>query len=299
MHRALRNLLALTLSAAPLAAQQGSGAGNGPPAMPLPAASPTLPRYDLARPARVLRLPAELAEVSGLAVLPDGRLLAHHDESPTLYVLDPLSGSALRTIQLAGRARRGDFEDLLLLADTAFLAESDGTLFRIVLPPPGARARFTRMQGLSGGQCEVESLGLDLGREGLIVLCKRVRGPRDGAALLGYRWSFRTERYERQPSLRVPWQAFGPVEGRQPFAASGMTRSASGESWLVLDGPNRRIAEVDTAGRVLALAHLPPALLPQAEGVAVGADGTLYIASEGRGGPATLVVYFPRRQPAP
>lgn len=247
-----------------------------------------------------MSLPKELAEVSGLAALPDGRLLANHDESPALFVVDPQSGAVLRTIQLVGRPQRGDFEDVLMVADTAFLAESDGTIFRIPLPAPGVKARFTRVQGLLGGQCEVESLGLDIGRPGLIVLCKRVRGLRDQGAMLGFRWSYRRQGYERKPSLRVPWQGFGSAANNKArFAASGMTRTLEGRSWLVVDGPNRRIAEIDSSGRVLAIESLPKDLLPQAEAVTIGRDGTLYVASEGHRGLATLVAYYPNRSAAP
>src|SRR5688572_20175964 len=37
-------------------------------------------------------LPAQLREVSGLARLPDGRLLAHNDERSRVFVIDPMTG---------------------------------------------------------------------------------------------------------------------------------------------------------------------------------------------------------------
>jgi uncharacterized protein YjiK len=97
--------------------------------------------------------------------------------------------------------------------------------------------------------------------------------------------------------MRIPWEGFGPKEAEPHFAASGMTRTPEGRSWIVVDGPNQRIAEIDSTGQVLGLAHLPEAILPQAEGVTIGRDGTLYVASEGHRGPATLALYYPNSTP--
>ena len=63
---------------------------------------------------------------------------------------------------------------------------------------------------------------------------------------------------------------------------------------LLLDARDHLLVEAERSGRVRSVVQLPPARHPQPEGLAVGADGTLYIADEGRGdGRAHLTWYAP------
>ena len=95
----------------------------------------------------------------------------------------------------------------------------------------------------------------------------------------------------------MPWAAFGGRGGEADrFAASGMVRTPDATGWLIVDGPNARIAELSGDGRVIGRAGLPRHLLPQTEGITFGADGTLYLASEGHHGLAVLAAYAPIRE---
>ena len=62
---------------------------------------------------------------------------------------------------------------------------------------------------------------------------------------------------------------------------------------LVLSSVRRMIAVVDRDGRLVAAETFPARLLPQPEGLAFAPDGTLYVASEGAGGRATIARYSP------
>src|SRR5574339_266282 len=101
----------------------GAACGEGRPAGGERTSAPAA--YDLASaPAASVRLPAELHEISGLAVSADGRVFAHGDEEGTIYQLDPRSGRVTKQFALAaegdtpdlGKKQRdgrvaGDFED--------------------------------------------------------------------------------------------------------------------------------------------------------------------------------------------
>jgi hypothetical protein len=70
-------------------------------------------------------------------------------------------------------------------------------------------------------------------------------------------------------------------------------RTPDGAGWLIVDGPNGRVAELSGDGRVVRVSALPRRLLPQTEGITFGVDGTLYLASEGHYGLAVLAAYAP------
>jgi sugar lactone lactonase YvrE len=138
----------------------------------------------------------------------------------------------------------------------------------------------------------VESLALAVRGPGLVVACKRVRGLRSPGGLTIFRWQ-RRRSYDLRPFVRVPWAAFGGRSESDRFAASGMVRTPDGTGWLIVDGPNGRVAELSGDGRVVRVSALPRRLLPQTEGITFGVDGTLYLASEGHYGLAVLAAYAP------
>ena len=68
-----------------------------------------LTRYDLSveTAAVGVRLPAELREVSGLAVDSHGRLFTHQDETSAVYEVDPGTGSVVRRFHVGRIGLRG------------------------------------------------------------------------------------------------------------------------------------------------------------------------------------------------
>lgn len=258
-------------------------------------AAPTagwLSRYDLQHPARVIALPPALVEVSGVAAWDSNTVVLHNDEDGVLYLVRTTDGRIVRQVQLGPRIRHGDFEDLTLLGHHGYLAKSNGTLLEFTLDDTSSSVPCRKYTGGLGGFCEVESLAPALTGSGLVVACKHVKGIRRPGALTLLRWAPRTL-YDLHPVIRVPGSAFGGAGEAHRFAASGMTRTPDASGWIVLDGPHARIVELSGDGRVIALEPLRRDLLPQAEGVAFGVDGSLYLTSEGRGGPGVLAVYLP------
>jgi hypothetical protein len=256
------------------------------------APSSWLARYDLQHPTRVVTLPRALVEVSGLAAWDATHLLAHNDERPTLFVVRTEDGQIVREIRLGVHHRNSDYEDIALDGRHGFLAESDGSLLEFTLDDTSSTIPYRRQFGLPGGICEVESLALAVSGPGLVVACKRVRGLRSPGGLTLFRW-MRRRSYDLRPSVRVPWAAFGGRGEADRFAASGMVRTPDGTGWLIVDGPNARVAELSGDGRVIGVRGLPRHLLPQTEGITFGVDGTLYLASEGHHGLAVLAAYAP------
>jgi hypothetical protein len=273
------------------------GAGASPPATPRTPRTPWLARYDLQHPTRLIALPRVLTEVSGLAVWDGAHVLAHQDERSVLFVIRLRDGRIDRTIDVGRRGGwPGDYEDLVLQGRHGFLAESGGAILEFTLDDTSTVVPARRHAERPGGACEVESLAADVARSGggLVAVCKHARDDRKDGAMTMWRWQ-PGRGYAASPLLRVPWAAFDRRASAPPFAASGMARTADAAGWVLLDGPHARIAELSPDGRLLAVRALPKHLLPQAEGITFGADGTLYVASEGRRGAAVLSVYTPLR----
>src|SRR5687768_378355 len=97
-----------------------STAAAGPPA-----ASAQAPPYDFAHPDTVISLPPSLLEISGLGVLPDGRLAAVFDEEGVLFTLDAESGAILDERSFDGT---GDYEGVEWAEGATWVLRSNGTL---------------------------------------------------------------------------------------------------------------------------------------------------------------------------
>ena len=108
---------------------------------PRAASGQALEHYDLAgKPAWRAVLPADLAEISGMAFTPEGRLLAHGDEHALIWNFDP------RTRRLRGRfglvgpggILQGDFEDIAVIGERVFLVTSDAAIYEGKIVPEGS-----------------------------------------------------------------------------------------------------------------------------------------------------------------
>jgi uncharacterized protein YjiK len=250
-----------------------------------------LDRYDLATPARVIALPSVLREASGLAVWNATQLLSHNDQRSSLFLFRVADGKIVREIGI-GRRRgiQGDYEELLLDGRQGYLLRSDGALLEFSLDDTSTMVRARQDVSLEAAGCELESLARDVSGPGLIAVCKHEHGKENRRGLLVLRWTPNSG-YDARTSFRVPWSAFGSDGIDLRFSGAARTPDSSG--WVLVEGVHGRIAELAADGSVVAFRALPKKLLPQVEGVAFGVDGTLYLASEGQGGPGLLAIYPP------
>lgn len=260
--------------------------------------SPTpavLDGYDLARPARRLELPAALREVSGLAVTPDGRLLAHDDESAVVRELDASTGAIVRSIALVREGKRGkplpgDFEGIAVAGGTLYLTTSDGILVEAPLPAaagdPQVTARATDT-GL-GSLCEIEGLAADPSDGSLLFACKKPLRKDLKPFVTLLRWSI--ARHAPSGQVRIPLTLLAGPLGEDGFRPSDVCRDAATGHLLIVASHQRALAEVTADGTVVAVRRLVKGH-PQAEGLALLPDGTLAVADEGGRGAGLLTLY--------
>jgi uncharacterized protein YjiK len=263
--------------------------------------------YDLAAPPSAqLRLPAELREISGLAVHADGRVFAHGDEEGTVYQLDPSSGQVTKRFALAARGDEpdlgkksradgvaGDFEDIAIVGDRFFLVSSNGVLLEFGDGADGAAVPYQSHPTGLEQVCEVEGLTHDPSTESLLLLCKTMREKSERQQVTIYSWSLADRLREETPRLSVPWSALARVTGADGFNGSALALVPGGRSLLMVAGPQQLFAEIASDGAPLLGGSMDKGLHPQPEGLAFLPDGGLLVASEGGKGEAVLARYSP------
>jgi uncharacterized protein YjiK len=253
-----------------------------PRSVPQPALS-VMSRYDLSvRTPRTFLLPPGLREVSGLATTPDGRLFAHDDERAALMEIDCSHGTVHKMFSAGARTFRQDFEDLAIVGKDFFLVISDGELLRFREGDDGERVPVEKLStGLTQSH-NVEGLCYDAETRSLLLACKNP-GPRIEKRMRAvFSFSLRTSTLNPRPRFLINVDSIARSLGIKAFNPSGIVRHPVTGSFFLLSAAEPALCELSRDGSILALSRLPRDLQPQPEGIAIGQDTCLWIASEGK-----------------
>lgn len=229
-----------------------------------------------------VRLPSALSEVSGLAPASATSVYAHNDEQATIYEIDIATGKALRSFSLGRPPLIGDFEAIVAVGDRVAMIASDGRLFEATIEPRRRSLAHRATDTGVGAGCEVESLARADGN--YFIACKRAKG-----RLVVFRWAD-GERAQQVIDMKLK----GAVPNPDAFRAADIARDPTNGAFLVLDSSAGAILEISRKGEPVSYRRLGGDH-PQAEGLALMADGRLVVADERKAGGGALTVYPPRR----
>jgi uncharacterized protein YjiK len=250
----------------------------------------SLGHYDFGKRTSHFELPGRLDEISGLAMTSDGRMFTHDDERGRVYELDPKAGKIIKMFSLGKPSIRGDFEAIAIVGERFFMMTSDGLLYEFREAGAGEQTPYQVTDTELGSVCEVEGLDYDPQAEALLIACK-VSVVSD--ALVVHRLALDPSR-DPLPSIRIPREGLRPTGLGVDFAPSAIVVDPDG-TLLLASARTEALVEVDRDGHVLAGVHLSHDRHPQAEGLAFGLDGTLYISDEAHGHHPRLTSYARRR----
>jgi len=242
--------------------------------------------YDFESPSASVDLPEALREISGVTVLPDGRLAAVQDEAGVLFILDAESGAVLSEQPFAGP---GDYEDVAHAAGAVWVLEANGTLFEI--PESGtAREHETPLKK----KCDAEGLAFDSARSRLLIACKEDPGEGfdEDEHRAVYAFDLATGSLLEEPVFLLQRSELDSDDNFKPSAIG--VHPLTGEIY-VMSSVRRAIAILAPDGRLARVVDLPAGRNAQPEGMAFLPDGTLFISNEGPDAPATLQRFAPAR----
>ena len=257
-----------------------------PIAPPEQAGAPLLSRcHYRTQPDTIRSLPAALTEVSGLA-LHRGLLLAHDDELGRVYSIDPATGAVGVFATLRGPVQ-DDFEGIAVLRDTVWLMTSRGLLYGLKATPSTTPVAFVRRSTGLGKQCELEGLAADEAGGVLLLPCKL--SSKNASEVVVYRWDVARGAVATPASMRIS-PANLKRAGAPRLRPSAIEVVPGTGRLLVLSSSPPALLEFDGTGAPLGYARLA-SRHAQPEGLAIAANGDLFISDEGGHGKGTLSVY--------
>lgn len=248
--------------------------------------------YDLEHP-QVMPLPTALNEISGLYFYAkDTSLFAIVDEDGFLYKIFPEHPEKILRWKFAGL---GDYEDLEMVNGVFYILRSDGAIYEANLDDP-LNIRSTVYTAPGKGN-EYESLYFDSSRHMLMLVCKDCEADdKKVVSTLGFDIDSKT--FVPGP-FRVDALHIAGIVGQHSikFKPSAATINPFTGRLMLVSAVNSLLVSTDLNGDVQQAYPLPTSLYKQPEGIAIGADRTLYISNEFANEGAANILIIPYKQP--
>lgn len=234
-------------------------------------------------------LPPELAEISGLALTPDGRLFAHEDETAQITEIDYRRGTIIKTFFVGKSELHGDFEGITCAGDRFFLLSSNGTLYEFREGEEGERVDYTVHDTHLGKECEFEGVAYDSTANAIVLACKNAGVKQFKGMLVLYRYSLEHAGGETS-ELTVPYsEAIGKNSWKQ-LRPTDLTVDPSNGNYVLVAAQEQALVAFTPAGAVVFSRPLD-GRHPQPEGIAITRDHILIIGDESTKGAATITLY--------
>jgi uncharacterized protein YjiK len=230
-----------------------------------------------------------------LAVTPDGRLFAHHDERAILYQIDPESGEIIKAFSVGISGARGDFEGLAIAGERFFLIRSNGELFEFREGEDGSSMPYRVHPTDLGRRCEMEGLAVDPLAEALLLPCKTRRDPVLKDHLVVFEVPLETLTPAILPRIFFPLEELKAWDVDDSFHPSSIEVHPETRSIILAAAREEALLEFTAQGRLLGAKELKRKDHPQPEGLAFLSDGSLVLADEGQGDRGTITRYRPAR----
>ena len=250
-------------------------------------------QYDLSKPTRIIDLPGELMEISGLSYYTDNKLVCQHDEKEDLFVIDYLS---CEIISKKKSGKSGDYEGVEQVNGSVFLLKSNGTITEYSNFNTNQQKRKSYKTKISQKN-DAEGLGYDPKTNSLLIACKSKPSLKDAENKFKskrciYRFSLDENKLKEVPFIYIDLEKMEREYGKKHFMPSAIAYNPIDENFYVLSAVGNHLIVVDRNSNILKMEKLAPSLFMQPEGICFSPDGKfLFISNEGKMRNANILVF--------
>lgn len=233
-------------------------------------------------------MPAQLREISGLALTSRGTVLTHDDNAGRIYEIDPRTGVLLKGFSLIGNQKE-DFEAITIAGNDIYLMASDGKLFRFREGADGQQVQFQLFDSGLKKECEFESLVYQSDSTRLLMACKRLLDKQAPKELVIYRLPLPLNR-ATITAMRVTLSDVVGTNSWKDFRPSDMTIDPNTRNYVIISSHEKGLVVLTPDGEVVR-SELLPGDHRQPEGVAITRDSILMVSDESNVKPAAITLY--------
>lgn len=237
---------------------------------------PDTPEYTLSDP-KIIRLPAELDEISGIVYYPrDTSVFAIIDEDGLLYKIPLKNPKSIRKWTF-DKAR--DFEDLVLIDSTFYVLVSKGDIITLKFQGDSISAEKSDFSDVGKSTMEFESL-LKLNDSTLLMICKEcVQDDKETVSSYTYHLSDSGNVYKDYIRFNVnQLNARQNLKGKLKMSAATI-HPITGDIYMISSIQNV-LYITDSDGNYKASYELNPIIYKQPEGITFTPEGNMIISNE-------------------
>ena len=230
-------------------------------------------------------LPSVLNEVSGIAFLGLDRIAGIQDEKGSILIYNFKQSHIEKEIDFAGK---GDFEGIAIKDDTAYVLESDGTIYKI--DDFLNTAKVEKFETFFNAENDLEGLFYDKSQDRLLLAVKSLDPNSENQKGI-YAAQLPSLQVKKEPVIKLTFEeeVFNEIREKkrgETFFPSEIAIDPSTGEIIILEAREPRLLILDPSGVPKKLYRLDKKLFPQPEGLGFDPSGNLYISNEGR--PATI-----------
>lgn len=255
--------------------------------------------YNLSKPSKIIKLPAELREISALSYYKNNLLAAVQDENGMIYFINSLSGTIEQKVNIE---KFGDFEGIEIVNHSVYMMKSKGQIIRV--------RNFLSQSPIidkidlpfnSKNNCE--GLGYDAKNHNLLIACKgkaalegaiqnQLHLPELNKYRAIYALNLKNMQLDVKPAVLLEKNEYEKISKTKDFKPSAVAvHPVSGNIYL-LASAGKLLVLLDSKGNYLKHIQLDSKIFRQPEGICFSPDGKkLFISNEGKGKMGNILIF--------
>ncbi len=227
-------------------------------------------------------LPEILEEISGIAMIDEDRIAAVQDEEGKIFIYNLQTSNIESQFDFNGS---GDYEGIAVVDETAYVLESDGTLYE-VSNFQTANGKIKKYSTSLHEKYNFEGLTYDKKNNRLLLAIKDIDD--DNFKPL-YSFDLNSKQLNKEPVIKINLKdtIFNQLDQKKShrlLRPSEIGIHPNTGDYYILEGVNPKILIMDPEGNLKKLHILNNDQFRQAEGITFSPTGEVFISNEGKGG---------------
>jgi len=254
--------------------------------------------YNLAAPGKSWELPGKLVEISGISYVDENRIACVQDEKGNIYIFNTEKGEIEKKIDFG---EDGDYEDIAVVGDDAWVLKSSGTLYRNINYLNENELKVVKFKNSLSKKNDAEGLAYDPDTHSLLISCKGHPFIEDNDKQKNkkfkavYRFDLETKHFDKSPFLLIPLDSLrvkiseSNRKSKFTFKPSGIEIHPITGNLYIIASAGKMLVVLSKNRKILAMIRLKKEIYKQPEGICFTPNGTMYISNEGGKGKGTLL----------
>ena len=245
--------------------------------------------YKLQQYTKKYKLPSKLVEISGISFMNEEELACIQDEKGILFTFNLKKEKVVNELRFT---KNGDFEDVEIIGNTAYVLRSDGVIFKVDLVE--GNNGVVELDNPLNEKNDTEGLGYDSETNSLLIACKARSGI--GKHVVGFRaiyaYNLDSQQLSEKPIYAIDLEHLEELaDARVPFEPSGVAiHPITGDTYII-SSVGKALIVLDSQGEIKHLQSLNHKGFKQPEGICFAKNGDMYISNEGRGGKGNILSF--------